>query len=65
MKATKWPHDFDGEHRPKCQGMGCLVHGEECSFSLREEDVEKSAKFVIEILVRALSLVFAERCRQG
>ena len=65
VKATQWPHDFDGEHRPKCQVMGCLVHGEECSFSLREEDVEKGAEFVIEILVRALSRVFAERCRQG
>ena len=65
VKATRWPHDFDGEHRPRCQLMGCLVHGEECSFSLREEDVEKGSEYVVEILVRALSRVVAERCRQG
>ena len=65
VKATRWPHDFDGKHRPKCQVMGCLVHGEECSFSLREEDVEKGSEYVVEILVRALSRVAAERCRQG
>jgi len=65
VKATRWPHDFDGEHRPKCQVMGCWVHGEEVSFSLREEDVEKGSEYVIEILVRALSRVVAERCRQN
>ena len=45
--------------------MGCLVHGEECSFSLREEDVEKGSEYVVEVIARALSRVCAKRCKNG
>ena len=41
LKASRWPSDFDGVHRPKVQVVGCLAHGYECSFTMREEDIGK------------------------
>ena len=61
FKAQRWPSDFDGVHRPKVQVVGCLAHGHECSFNLREEDVGKGSDFMIEVLTRCLDRVFA-RC---
>ena len=65
MKAARWPKAFDRVHRPRVQMIGCWVHGHECSFSMREEDVQKGSNYVIEVIVRALGRVLAERRRQG
>ena len=65
MKAARWPKAFDHLHRPRLQLLGCWVHGHECSFSMREEDVQKGSNYIIEVIVRALGRVLAERRRQG
>ena len=55
LKAARWPSEFDGKHRPKVQLVGCHAHGHECSFNIREEDVDKGSDFSIEVLARCLS----------
>ena len=60
LKAATWPSEFEGQHRPKLQVVGCLAHGYECSFNLREEDVDKGSDFTLEVLARAIDRVFRE-----
>ena len=65
LKAQRWPSDFDGVHRPKVQVVGCLAHGYECSFNIREEDVGKGSEFTLEVLTRCLERVFAKCDAEG
>ncbi len=59
MKCAKWNKDFDSEHRPRVQVVGCLVHGFECSFNMREENLEKGSCMAMEVLTRALDRTLA------
>ena len=55
LKAARWPSSFEALHRPKLQIIGCMIHGHECSFPVREENMEKGSDVSIEVIARCVS----------